>query len=75
MPESPTGLTPAAFFDVDGTLLRSTIVHYYTYFRRRRWDYFVRHLIGMTPPDHYLITTPSEYPHSGTPPDVVRRRP
>jgi len=26
----------AAFFDVDGTLIRSTIVHYYVYFRRRR---------------------------------------
>ena len=36
-----------------------------TYFRRRRWDYFVRHLIGMTPPDHYLITTPAEYERPG----------
>lgn len=26
----------AAFFDVDGTLARTTIVHYYVYFRRRR---------------------------------------
>ena len=26
----------AAFFDVDGTLIQSTIVHYYAYFRRRR---------------------------------------
>ena len=26
----------AAFFDVDGTLARTTIVHYYIYFRRRR---------------------------------------
>ena len=26
----------AAFFDVDGTLVRTTIVHYYMYFRRRR---------------------------------------
>lgn len=26
----------AAFFDVDGTLVASTIVHYYVYFRRRR---------------------------------------
>ena len=25
----------AAFFDVDGTLVRTTIVHYYAYFRRR----------------------------------------
>jgi HAD superfamily hydrolase (TIGR01490 family) len=28
--------TVAAFFDVDGTLARTTIVHYYVYFRRRR---------------------------------------
>ncbi len=26
----------AAFFDVDGTLVRTTIVHYYMYFRRKR---------------------------------------
>ena len=26
----------AAFFDVDGTLVQTTIVHYYMYFRRRR---------------------------------------
>ena len=26
----------AAFFDVDGTLAKTTIVHYYAYFRRRR---------------------------------------
>ncbi len=26
----------AAFFDVDGTLVHTTIVHYYAYFRRRR---------------------------------------
>jgi FMN phosphatase YigB (HAD superfamily) len=26
----------AAFFDVDGTLIKTTIVHYYAYFRRRR---------------------------------------
>ncbi len=38
------------------------------YYRRRRWDYFVQHLIGMTPPDNYLITAPTEYPHSGTHP-------
>lgn len=29
-------MTSAAFFDVDGTLVKSTIVHYYVYFRRRR---------------------------------------
>ena len=26
----------AAFFDVDGTLVQTTIVHYYMYFRRQR---------------------------------------
>ena len=38
------------------------------YYRRRRWDYFVQHLMEMTPPDNYLITAPTEYPHSGTHP-------
>lgn len=35
---SPTSLATnaAAFFDVDGTLVRSTIAHYYAYFRRSR---------------------------------------
>ncbi len=40
------------------------------YYRRRRWDYFVQHLLGMTPPDNYLITAPTEFPHSGTHPDI-----
>ncbi len=35
MADSPGTLRPAAFFDVDGTLVRSTIVHYYAYFRCR----------------------------------------
>ena len=39
-----------------------------TYYRRRRWDYFVQHLMGMTPPDNYLIPAPTEFPHSGTHP-------
>ncbi|KZN57969.1 hypothetical protein N482_22980 [Pseudoalteromonas luteoviolacea NCIMB 1942] len=26
------------------------------YFVRQRWDYFVRHLLGMEPPKSYLIT-------------------
>ena len=39
------------------------------YFRRRRWDYFVEHLVGLTPPANYLIKTPTEYPGvSGTQP-------
>jgi len=38
------------------------------YFRRRRWDYFVEHLLGLKPPPNYLITAPPEYPHAGTQP-------
>jgi HAD superfamily hydrolase (TIGR01490 family) len=34
--------TTAAFFDVDGTLLRSTVVHYYVYFRRCQVSGLVR---------------------------------
>jgi dipeptidyl aminopeptidase/acylaminoacyl peptidase len=32
------------------------------YFRRRRWDYFVEHLLGQTPPAGYQIRTAPEYP-------------
>jgi hypothetical protein len=28
------------------------------YFIRRRWDYFVTHLMGATPPENYLIVQP-----------------
>ncbi len=34
--QEPAGRREAAFFDVDGTIARTTIVHYYVYFRRRR---------------------------------------
>jgi dipeptidyl aminopeptidase/acylaminoacyl peptidase len=30
------------------------------YFIRRRWDYFVEHLLGATPPDNYEIRQPVE---------------
>jgi dipeptidyl-peptidase 4 len=30
------------------------------YFIRRRWDYFVQHLMGATPPDNYEITRPTD---------------
>jgi len=30
------------------------------YFIRRRWDYFVQHLLGRQPPDNYLIVRPAE---------------
>src|SRR5262245_22509000 len=35
-PLAPPKSNTAAFFDVDGTLVRSTIAHYYSYFRRSR---------------------------------------
>jgi len=31
------------------------------YFRRRRWDYFVQHLLGLTPPAGYKLTTRGRY--------------
>jgi len=34
-PNAEPGGSAAAFFDVDGTLVSTTIVHYYMYFRRR----------------------------------------
>lgn len=40
----PQGPRAAAFFDVDGTIVRSTIVHYYMYFRGRRMSPFVHHI-------------------------------
>jgi fatty acyl-CoA reductase len=33
---APTGSKAAAFFDVDGTLIHTTIVHYFIYFQLRR---------------------------------------
>jgi dipeptidyl-peptidase 4 len=30
------------------------------YFIRRRWDYFVQHLLGVTPPNNYLIVRPAD---------------
>jgi dipeptidyl aminopeptidase/acylaminoacyl peptidase len=33
------------------------------YFRRRRWDYFVEHLMGFKPPDRYRIVTPADTPY------------
>jgi len=34
------------------------------YFIRRRWDYFVQHLLGQTPPENYLIIEPSPNPRA-----------
>ena len=41
---SPSGGKAAAFFDVDGTLVSTTIVHYYIYFRRRALPPVIRSL-------------------------------
>jgi dipeptidyl aminopeptidase/acylaminoacyl peptidase len=35
------------------------------YFKRRRWDYFVEHLLGAKPPKGYQIKTAPEYPVGG----------
>ncbi|HEV8363719.1 MAG TPA: DPP IV N-terminal domain-containing protein [Gemmatimonadaceae bacterium] len=34
------------------------------YFIRRRWDYFVQHLLGQTPPENYLIIEPTNNPRA-----------
>ena len=39
-------------------LRRPSAVATEPYFIRRRWDYFVQHLLGMMPPDNYKITPP-----------------
>ena len=31
-----------------------------SYFTRRRWDYFVQHLLGATPPPNYKISGPEQ---------------
>ncbi|PYP66745.1 MAG: S9 family peptidase [Gemmatimonadetes bacterium] len=43
------------------------------YFIRRRWDYFVTHLLGATPPENYLIVRPIDpagAPNTPEPDDV-----
>ena len=47
----------AAFFDVDGTLLKSTIVHCYVWMRSSRIPFFLRHLwlIGFLPKIMYYL--------------------
>lgn len=45
------------------------------YFIRRRWDYFVQHLLGKAPPDNYLIVRPADAAGAdgSTPDDDVDR--
>ena len=33
-------------------------MHHRAYFVRRRWDYFVRHLLGETPPAYRIADVP-----------------
>ena len=51
MSPSSAGDLSAAFFDVDGTLADTNVVHYYVYFRRRRMSA----LVGMLWQGAYLI--------------------
>lgn len=44
MSPSPAPDRSAAFFDVDGTLADTNVVHYYVYFRRRQMSPIVGHL-------------------------------
>jgi dipeptidyl-peptidase 4 len=36
------------------------------YFKRRRWDYFVQHLLGLTPPSGFRLREHVPYPPSAT---------
>ena len=47
----------AAFFDVDGTLLKSTIVHYYIWMRFKKTPFLLKHLwlIGFLPKIVYYL--------------------
>ena len=46
-----------AFFDVDGTLLKSTIVHYYIWMRLKETPFFLKHLwlVGFLPKIVYYL--------------------
>ena len=53
----PTSKKTAAFFDVDGTLLKSTIVHYYIWMRSAQAPFLLKHLwlIGFLPKIVYYL--------------------
>ena len=56
--QEPAPRGEAAFFDVDGTIARTTIVHYYVYFRRRRMAAMWRSLwqaVYMIKCGYYLV--------------------
>ena len=54
---SPNPKKRVAFFDVDGTLLKSTIVHYYIYLRSVRMPFPLKYfwLIGFLPKTVYYL--------------------
>ena len=53
----PNAKKTAAFFDVDGTLLKSTIVHCYIWMRSLQMPFFLKHLwlIGFLPKIVYYL--------------------
>ena len=57
MSETPNAKKTAAFFDVDGTLLKSTIVHYYIWMRTARMPFPLKYLwlIGFLPKVVYYL--------------------
>ncbi|MXZ00824.1 haloacid dehalogenase-like hydrolase, partial [Candidatus Poribacteria bacterium] len=57
MSETSNTKKRVAFFDVDGTLLKSTIVHYYIYLRAALMPFLLKHfwLIGFLPKTVYYL--------------------
>ena len=57
MSETPNTQKRVAFFDVDGTLLKSTIVHYYIYLRSAPMPFLLKFfwLIGFLPKTVYYL--------------------
>lgn len=53
----PNPKKTVAFFDVDGTLLKSTIVHYYIWMRFKKTSFLLKHLwlIGFLPKIAYYL--------------------
>ena len=54
---NPKPLKTVAFFDVDGTLLKSTIVHYYIWMRFKETPFLLKHLwlVGFLPKIVYYL--------------------
>jgi hypothetical protein len=48
-------------FDLLALPNRNHRIGYDAYFLRRKWDYFVRHLMGAEPPEYRIEECPEEY--------------